>query len=54
MAEVDLEEVKARIGRGEASGRRRITITTIPLKERQFNFREVDLTLTEDQAIAEA
>ncbi len=53
-AEVDLEEVKARIGRGEASGRRRITITTIPLKERQFNFREVDLTLTEDQAIAEA
>jgi heterodisulfide reductase subunit A len=53
-AEVDLEEVKARIGRGEASGRRRITITTIPLKERQFNFREVDLTLTEDQAIAES
>jgi len=53
-AEIDLEEVKARIGRGEASGRRRITITTIPLRERQFNFREVDLTLTEDQAIAEA
>jgi len=53
-AEVALEEVKARIGRGEASGRGRISITTIPLRERQHNFREVDLTLTEEQAVAEA
>lgn len=47
-------EVRARIARGEASQAKRVKIRTIPLEERLNNFREVDLTLTEDEAIQEA
>jgi heterodisulfide reductase subunit A len=52
--ELDIEEVQARIQRGEASSRGRVPVTCIPLEERQFNFHEVDLTLTEEQALTEA
>jgi heterodisulfide reductase subunit A len=47
-------EVKARIARGEASEKPRVGIRTIPLAERYHNFREVDLTLTEEEALIEA
>ena len=47
-------EVKARIARGEASEEHRIGIHTIPLAERYHNFHEVDLTLTEEEALIEA
>jgi heterodisulfide reductase subunit A2 len=53
-AELTAEEVRARIGRGEASGRKRVAVTCIPLDERRGNFREVDITLTEEEALAEA
>ncbi|MGA2489425.1 MAG: FAD-dependent oxidoreductase, partial [Anaerolineales bacterium] len=52
--ELAVEEVQARIRRGEASNQGRVPITCIPLEERQYNFREVDLTLTEEQALIEA
>lgn len=52
--ELSAEEVSARIGRGEASARSRVAITCIPPEEREHNFREVDLTLTEEEAVAEA
>jgi heterodisulfide reductase subunit A len=54
VAEVPVEQVRARIARGQASPARRVAIRTIPLAERQHNFREVDLTLTEAEAIQEA
>jgi heterodisulfide reductase subunit A len=47
-------EVRARIARGEASQAQRVLIHTIPLEERYHNFREVDLTLTEEEALLEA
>jgi heterodisulfide reductase subunit A len=53
---VDLAEsdVRARIAHGEASQAQRVKIQTIPLSERYHNFREVDLTLTEEEALVEA
>ena len=53
-AEMAVEEVQRRIRGGEASKQGRVPITCIPLEERQFNFREVDLTLTEEEALLEA
>jgi heterodisulfide reductase subunit A len=47
-------EVRNRITRGEASMEHRVIINTIPLDERQHNFREVDLTMTEEEAQLEA
>jgi heterodisulfide reductase subunit A len=47
-------EVRARLSRGEASQAHRVRIHTIPLEERYHNFREVDLTLTEDEVLLEA
>jgi heterodisulfide reductase subunit A len=47
-------EIKYKIQSGEASKRARVTIGSIPLEERLGNFREVDLTLSEEQAQAEA
>lgn len=52
--ELSESEVRARIARGEASEQRRVGIRTIPLAERHHNFREVDLTLTEEEALIEA
>ncbi len=46
--------MQSRIHQGEASGQGRVPITCIPLEERRHNFREVDLTLTEEQALLEA
>jgi heterodisulfide reductase subunit A2 len=56
MPTVELSEieVKARIMRGEATDKHRVGIQTIPLTERFHNFREVDLTLTEEEALIEA
>ncbi len=52
--ELTVEEVRERIQNGEASLQGRVPITCIPNSQRQRNFREVDLTLTEEQAIIEA
>jgi heterodisulfide reductase subunit A len=54
VAEVDESEVRARIARGEASEAHRVVIRTIPLAERYRNFHEVDLALTEAEAVLEA
>ena len=48
------EEIRFRMEHGEASPKRRAPITCIPLEERYRNFREVDLTLTEAEALDEA
>jgi heterodisulfide reductase subunit A len=47
-------EVRARIEHGEASQAQRVQIRTLPLEERYHNFREVDLGLTEEEALQEA
>jgi len=54
VAELDQETITAKIKSGEASPRPRIPISSIPVAERHHNFREVDLTLTEKEALAEA
>jgi len=54
MVEFSLEESKTRFDESQASGRLRVEIPAIPLKERQDNFVEVDLPLSEEQAITEA
>jgi heterodisulfide reductase subunit A len=51
--ELNETEVRARIARGEATEKHRVGIRTIPLAERYHNFREVDLTLTEEEALIE-
>jgi heterodisulfide reductase subunit A len=48
------EEIESKFKLGEASRGSRIPIQSIPLQERVHNFREVDLTLTESEALAEA
>jgi len=53
-AEMAVEEVRARIRRGEASKHGRVPNTCIPLRERQLNFREVDMSLTEEETLLEA
>jgi len=52
--ELSKSEVEAKISNGLASARKRIKIGTIPPEERINNFREVDLPITEQQAVAEA
>ncbi len=54
VARLERQEVEDEIARGEASPRARVPISSIPLEERINNFREVDLTLTEEEALAEA
>lgn len=51
---LDKDEIMAKINSGEASKRSRIQISSIPLEDRFLNFKEVDLTLTEEEAVAEA
>jgi heterodisulfide reductase subunit A len=48
------EEIETKFRTGEAARNRRIPIKSIPLEERAHNFREVDLTLTEEEARTEA
>lgn len=52
--ELDLEEIRSKLAHGEASSKARIPIRSIPLDERRHNFREVDLTMSEEEALAEA
>jgi heterodisulfide reductase subunit A len=52
--EISETEVRARLARGEASQEQRVRISTIPVEERYHNFREVDLTLTEEEVLLEA
>lgn len=52
--ELDLEEIRSKLAHGEASSKARIPIRSIPLEERRHNFREVDLTMSEEEALAEA
>jgi len=52
--ELSKEEVEAKIASGAASSRKRIKIGTISPRERINNFREVDLAITEEQAVSEA
>jgi heterodisulfide reductase subunit A2 len=54
VARLDKAEVEARIAQGLASDRPRAKITTTPAYERKNNFREVDLSLSEAEALAEA
>jgi len=53
---VDLgkKDIDAKFANGEASKAQRIPIRSIPVEDRVGNFREVDLTMTKDEAIAEA
>jgi heterodisulfide reductase subunit A-like polyferredoxin len=48
------DEIRARLQAEDISGSARVPISSIPLEERVHNFREVDLTLTEEEALAEA
>jgi len=48
------EEIESKFATGEASRSARIPIKSIPLEERLHNFREVDMALTEGEAMAEA
>ncbi len=54
VAHLDKAEVEAKIAQGIAGGYDRIPIHTLTRSERRNNFREVDLTLTEAQAMIEA
>ncbi|MBN1148221.1 MAG: FAD-dependent oxidoreductase [Anaerolineales bacterium] len=54
VVELSPEEVQARLERGEAADIPRAPIRCIPIEERLGNFREVDLTLSEEEALAEA
>ena len=54
VVELGDEEIGKKFLLGESSRRQRIPISSIPLEERAHNFREVDLTLTEEEALAEA
>jgi heterodisulfide reductase subunit A len=52
--ELTREEIEAKFEAGEASRQTRVQISSVPLEDRRLNFREVDLVLTEEQALAEA
>ncbi|MEW6406417.1 MAG: FAD-dependent oxidoreductase, partial [Chloroflexota bacterium] len=54
MVEMDKVEIRERFEKGNVSRRKRVKIGCISVEERMHNFREVDLTLTEKQALAEA
>ncbi|MBM3153355.1 MAG: 4Fe-4S ferredoxin, partial [Chloroflexi bacterium] len=48
------DEIRTKLETGEAGRRKRVPIRSIPLQERLDNFREVDLTFTEKEALMEA
>jgi len=54
IVELTEPEIQSKLSLGEASKRGRVPISSIPVEERIHNFREVDLTLSESEAIAEA
>jgi len=50
----DKAEIAVKITHGEASTAARAIISTLPVEERRQNFMEVDLPMTEEEALAEA
>ena len=52
--ELNKDDIEAKFTHGESSRQARISISSIPIDERVGNFHEVDLTLTEEEALAEA
>ncbi|MGW8249720.1 MAG: 4Fe-4S dicluster domain-containing protein [Anaerolineales bacterium] len=54
VVELDQEQIQSKLDSGEASRLERVPISSIPVDQRVHNFREVDLTLTEAEALAEA
>jgi NADPH-dependent glutamate synthase beta subunit-like oxidoreductase len=48
------KEIKVRLKLSKTSRQERVKIASIPLGERTHNFNEVDITITETQAVAEA
>ena len=54
VVEFGPEEIESAIASGVASSHPRIPIATIPAEDRQNNFKEVELSLTETQVIQEA
>jgi len=54
VVELSQQDIETKLAKGESSRQGRIQIANIPVEERYLNFNEVDLTLTEEQAIAEA
>jgi heterodisulfide reductase subunit A len=53
-AKLETDEVRRKIEEGQVSSAKRVPIPSIPLDERRNNFKEVDLTLTEADALIEA
>jgi heterodisulfide reductase subunit A len=54
IVELSQDDIEAKFDHGESSRQTRVPISSIPIEERTHNFREVDLTLTEAEALAEA
>ena len=54
VVELSQEDIRLKFTQEEASARGRTPIRSIPLEDRWHNFREVDLTMSEAEAIAEA
>lgn len=54
VVEIKAQEIQEMLSRGDASDRRRVNISAVAVQDRVQDFREVDLTLTEEEAIAEA
>jgi len=54
VVELTQENIQAKIDIGTSSRQPRVKISSIPVEERSRNFREVDLTLTEAEALSEA
>jgi heterodisulfide reductase subunit A2 len=54
VAHLTKEEIHQKIACGDAIEGERVNIRTIPVMERENNFREVDVTISEDEALAEA
>jgi heterodisulfide reductase subunit A len=52
--ELKKDDIEAKFSHGESSRQTRIPISSIAVDERTHNFKEVDLTLTEQQALSEA
>jgi heterodisulfide reductase subunit A len=54
VVELGQKDIEEKFARGEADRRPRIPVSSIPIGERWENFREVDLTMTEAEALAES
>jgi heterodisulfide reductase subunit A len=52
--ELNKDDIEAKFYHGESSRQARIPISSIPVNDRIHDFTEVDLTLTEEQALAES